>query len=302
MAAASLGASILLVGLSSSLFIALRATETTATPTSSRIKASEALLELQADLEFAQAFTEQSARAITFLVPDRNGDTRPETIRYAWSGTPGDPLTRQYNGGAAATFLEDVHIFQHDLPALAANRLTNPGMEAGTLGWEATTGSTLSSVSSPIHQGSLCLRSVRNSASNESGLRQAVTTQLAKGTTYQQSAWVRKTTQDVPYDVRLQLRLISTGSGTQTFSAGIFPISSSQFRRVKGTVTPTWSGTLLAAYWECTGVDKIQEIYVDDAVLKIHSEADQSVNVSLQVGADSSALMHSGVRLLNSPL
>jgi hypothetical protein len=302
MAAASLGAGILLVGLSSSLMIALRATDTSQTPTSARIKANDALLELEADLEFALAFTEQSAWAVTILVPDQNGDAKLETIRYAWTGTPGDPLTRQYNGGAAAVVLENVHIFQHDLPAPSSNRLTNPGMEAGTQGFEAITGATLSSASTPVHQGSLSLRAVRNSASNESGLRQNVTAQLSKGTPYKLSAWVRKTTQDLPYDVRLQLRLSSTGSGVQTFSAGVFPISSTQFRRVKGTVTPTWSGTLLSAYWECTGVDKFQEIYVDDAELKTHFAANQSVNISLQVGADPQALVQSGVRLLNSPL
>lgn len=32
----------------------------------------------------------------------------PETIRYAWSGTPGDPLTRQVDGGLAAVIAEDV--------------------------------------------------------------------------------------------------------------------------------------------------------------------------------------------------
>jgi hypothetical protein len=259
-------------------------------------------VELEADLEFALAFTEQSARAVTFLVPDQSGDAKLETVRYAWSGTPGDPLTRQFNGGAVAVVLENVHVFQHDLPAPSSNRLSNPGMEAGTLGWEAIAGASLSSVGSPVHQGSQCLRAVRNSADNESGLRQNVTAQLSRGTRYLQSAWVRKTTQDLPYDVRLQLRLSSTGSGVQTFSAGVFPISSTQFRRVKGTVTPTWSGTLLSAYWECTGVGNIQEIYVDDAELKIQAAANQYVNLSLQVGADSKALVQSGIRLLNSPL
>ncbi|MFH0982677.1 MAG: hypothetical protein V2A79_14225, partial [Planctomycetota bacterium] len=32
-------------------------------------------------------------------------------IRYAWSGTPGDPLTWQYNGGAAITIAEPVEAF-----------------------------------------------------------------------------------------------------------------------------------------------------------------------------------------------
>src|SRR5438045_291624 len=50
------------------------------------------------DLKLALSFTEQTATAVTFTVPDRNGDGQPETIRYAWAGA-GAPLTRQYNGG-----------------------------------------------------------------------------------------------------------------------------------------------------------------------------------------------------------
>jgi hypothetical protein len=302
MVAASISASILLAGLSSSLFIALRATETAATPTSSRIKANAALGELQADLEFALAFTEQSPNAIAFLVPDRDGDGQVETLRYAWSGTPGDPLTKQSNGGTVAAILEDVHLFQHDLPAARPNLLANPGMEAGTPNWEATTGATLNSVNSPVHQGGLSALTRRNTASNESGLRQIVTSQLANGTTYQMGGWVRKTTAALPYDVKLQLRLTSTGNGTRTFAAGVFPISSGPFRRVKGFVRPTWSGTLLSAYWECTGVNKIQELVVDDAELRIGSIADQSLTLSLQVGPDPKALLQSGIRLINSPL
>jgi type II secretory pathway pseudopilin PulG len=58
------------------------------------------------DLKVATAVTEQTATAVTMTVPDRDGDGQPETIRYAWSGTPGDPLLRTYNArpaGAVAT-------------------------------------------------------------------------------------------------------------------------------------------------------------------------------------------------------
>ena len=58
--------------------------------------------------------------AITFDVADRNhGDPGPETITYAWAGTPGDPLTRQYNGGTIVNLQEDVQEFdlRYDLLA-----------------------------------------------------------------------------------------------------------------------------------------------------------------------------------------
>lgn len=60
------------------------------------------------DLKMATAITEQSARAVTMTVPDRDGDGAAETIRYAWSGTSGDPLTRQYNSRPAATVAGNV--------------------------------------------------------------------------------------------------------------------------------------------------------------------------------------------------
>ncbi|MBN2129397.1 MAG: hypothetical protein JW741_07865, partial [Sedimentisphaerales bacterium] len=41
-------------------------------------------------------------------VADRNNDDVPETIRYEWSGAPGDPLTRQYNGGAVVEIVGNV--------------------------------------------------------------------------------------------------------------------------------------------------------------------------------------------------
>src|SRR5262249_36485794 len=41
----------------------------------------------------------------------RNGDANPETVRYAWSGIPGDPLTRSYNGGAPVNVAVGVNAF-----------------------------------------------------------------------------------------------------------------------------------------------------------------------------------------------
>lgn len=74
--------------------------------------------EITADLRMALAITEQTPTAITFTVPDRNGDGSPETIRYAWSGA-GMPLTRQVNGAPlpAAPIAQNVQVF--DLQYLA---------------------------------------------------------------------------------------------------------------------------------------------------------------------------------------
>jgi hypothetical protein len=60
------------------------------------------------EVRCATGFSERTDKAITFTVADRSGDGAPETIRYAWSGVAGDPLTRSYNGGTATTVAPDV--------------------------------------------------------------------------------------------------------------------------------------------------------------------------------------------------
>lgn len=67
--------------------------------------------QIASELSLALAFSVRSDTVVAFTVPDRNGDGQPESIRYEWSGTAGDPLTRQYNGGTQATIAENVHHF-----------------------------------------------------------------------------------------------------------------------------------------------------------------------------------------------
>ena len=102
-------ASIILGGLSSSIYIASRGLDQDGT--AQRADADQVLDKLVADVEHAQSFSERTANAVTFTVPDRDGNGLPDTIRYAWSGTPGDPLTYEHNGSAAETIAEDVYNF-----------------------------------------------------------------------------------------------------------------------------------------------------------------------------------------------
>lgn len=100
--------SLLVAGLASALYISSQALDVDKSPSRQSATASEVLGELAADLALARSFSERTATAVTFTVPDRDGDLDPETIRYAWSGTPGDPLTYQYNGGTASVLASDV--------------------------------------------------------------------------------------------------------------------------------------------------------------------------------------------------
>jgi hypothetical protein len=75
---------------------------------SDAVAARAAADQIMDDLKMATAVTEQTATAVTMTVPDRDGDGQPETIRYSWSGTPGDPLLRTYNARPAGTVAGNV--------------------------------------------------------------------------------------------------------------------------------------------------------------------------------------------------
>jgi len=90
---------VLLGGMSSAVFIAARAIDDGQAPATLTADAADVVAMVSADLTFAIEFRELTTTAVTITVPDRDGDGVAEQIRYAWSGTPGDPLTRAYNSG-----------------------------------------------------------------------------------------------------------------------------------------------------------------------------------------------------------
>lgn len=97
--------SLVLGSLSSLVVISTRSLAVLAAETQAD-RAEEALFDLAADLRFATSLPERSATAVTAIVPDRDGDGQPETIRYSWAG-PGHPLLRTVNG-EQETLVEDV--------------------------------------------------------------------------------------------------------------------------------------------------------------------------------------------------
>lgn len=100
--------SVLFVGLTSSLYIAAQSLDVGQAEMAVRRTAQQRMAQLHRDVESARNITELTATSVTLTVPDRNGDETPETIRYAWSGTAGDPLTQQYNGGAITNYLASI--------------------------------------------------------------------------------------------------------------------------------------------------------------------------------------------------
>ena len=111
-------ASVLMVGLSSALYIAVQGVDVSDSPSAAVLDGQAVIVDMQADLQYALTITEQTLTAITVTIPDRDDpDTAPETIRYAWGGNAGDPITRQYNGGVAAVVVPGVQQLNfHYLP------------------------------------------------------------------------------------------------------------------------------------------------------------------------------------------
>ena len=102
--------SILMAGMGSVLFVAARSTDDSTT-SAMQIVASATAHEVLSDLQFTKSFVQRSSTGVEFLVADRDADNSDERIRYAWSGTPGDPLTKQYNSQPEIDYLDDVHAF-----------------------------------------------------------------------------------------------------------------------------------------------------------------------------------------------
>lgn len=102
----------LLVGaMVSAVIVALHALPDPNSPAEQTAAAVDAAEWIAADLATAKTITLADARAVEFTVPDRgHGASGAEAIRYEWSGTPGDPLSRTYNG-AKTTVCADVHAF-----------------------------------------------------------------------------------------------------------------------------------------------------------------------------------------------
>ncbi|GJQ30585.1 MAG: hypothetical protein HBSAPP03_24690 [Phycisphaerae bacterium] len=72
----------------------------------------DAMAMIADDLAVATAVLSVESHMIEFTVPDRTGDGVPDTIRVAWSGTPGDPLTWTVNGLDPIVLAPDIHALE----------------------------------------------------------------------------------------------------------------------------------------------------------------------------------------------
>ncbi len=103
---------ILMGGLLSAIVLASRAIPDPQSALAATRDGYDAVEQIAGNLFGALSFTERNPTAVEFTVPDRShGDPGPEIIRYAWSGTPGDPLTCEYNGSAPIVIAPVVYEF-----------------------------------------------------------------------------------------------------------------------------------------------------------------------------------------------
>jgi len=70
--------------------------------------AADGAARIATDVRQALAIKELDAAATTFTVPDRTGDGVPDTLRYAWGGASGDPITVSLNGSAPEAVIDAV--------------------------------------------------------------------------------------------------------------------------------------------------------------------------------------------------
>ncbi len=104
-------ATVLMGGLASAIVLASHAMPNKENPAKATLDAHYAAEQIAGELFCAQSFSERTTTSVEFTVADRDGDSFSETIRYAWPGTPGDPLTRQYNSGTTVEFVPEAYEF-----------------------------------------------------------------------------------------------------------------------------------------------------------------------------------------------
>ena len=122
------------------MLLASRALPDRKSANSSQIAATRAAERISSELTYALTVTELTANAITFTVADRDNDGVAETIRYAWSGTAGQPVTRKYKGGTACSVLDDAREFALAFDKRAVLQPTTYTESAETLLYNQTGG------------------------------------------------------------------------------------------------------------------------------------------------------------------
>jgi len=99
---------VLLTGMAVALRMTISATDMGDDGNARAASASAATFQISAEMSSATAVSAFTPNDILLTLPDRNADGSPETVEYTWSGTPGDPIKRAYNGSTPTAFINSV--------------------------------------------------------------------------------------------------------------------------------------------------------------------------------------------------
>ena len=102
---------VVFIAVGSAVVMAAHAVPDKTDPLITTFEDSKILARIVDEMRTAQYLPETEATAVTMVVPDRTGNGRPDRIRYAWSGTVGDPLTYSVNDSTPANVINEVQDF-----------------------------------------------------------------------------------------------------------------------------------------------------------------------------------------------
>ena len=83
--------------------------------------------------------------------------------------------------------------------------------------------------------------------------------------------WARTESSDE--DITISLRTVGSTSGTRIFVTPAVSVGAS-WTLVSGTLTPTWTGTLVEARWRVFSFPSggTRDFYIDDAVMRVDTD------------------------------
>ena len=123
-------------------------------------------------------------------------------------------------------------------------------------------------VSSGQHSGAKAVH-VKSRSANTAGPEQDVTGVVDQGIKYDVDTWIKAISSSETHFF-LRLTIVSTGSGTQTFTSGETKAKSSDgWKAMSHSLTPTWTGSLTSAKLRIITKDgELSEFYTDDFSFK----------------------------------
>ncbi len=150
------------------------------------------------------------------------------------------------------------------------NLLSNPAMENGTVDWFPAWGCcTIASDPSDPHSGAASI-AVTSRWASWAGPAQDLTAKITSGTTYRTEVWARMVSGNAPVCIAIYTNSSGSGQSWAQIQAAISV--GTEWTKVEGTVTPTWSGDLSEAKWYVKTTSGTADFNIDDALF-VESDA-----------------------------